>query len=249
MPDTTLPNTGMTSILVGGSENTWGTKVDANFVILDNLFSATPGTGHDHAGAGKGAPIPSGGLKSLTGASQGVVAAHGDGTFELASAGNGIVISAANQIAASIHSLSTKTTPVDADEFMLADSAASFALKRVTRSSLLTGALLAGTPYAYQAKGAAAGTVAFAVDTYTVFSWTPNGTSTITPSGMVTGKAYLMIIRATNAGSFTVNDPANTRWPGGARPTLSAAGLDILYYLSVDGSTWDAAADIDVRVP
>lgn len=248
MPDTTLPNTGLTSILVGGSENTWGDKVDANFVIIDNLFSNT--TGHDHSGAGKGKPIPPVGLKSLTNAMIGVVAAKGDGTFMLATAAagtSGLAISNVNAISVDLHGLTAKATPVDADEFMIADSAAAFVLKKVTRSALLTGAVLAGTPYGYNAIGAANGAVAFAVNTYTVFSWTPNGTSTITPSGMVAGKAYLMAIKITNGGSFTVNDPASTRWPGGARPALSPAGSDWLYYISLDGATWDGAADIDVR--
>ena len=41
----------------------------------------------------------------------------------------------------------------------------------------------------------------------------------------------------TNGGSQTVNFPASVDWAGGAAPTLTAAGVDILTFTTVDGGT------------
>jgi len=41
----------------------------------------------------------------------------------------------------------------------------------------------------------------------------------------------------TNGGSQTVNWPASVAWPGGIDPTLTASGLDILYFTTIDGGT------------
>lgn len=242
MADTTLPNTGLTQVEVGGSENTWGTKLNANAAILDALFHAT--TGHDHSGAGNGAQIPSGGLKSLSDTSQGLVASHGDGTFEMASVGNGLILSEANALAASINPLAAKTTPADADELMLADSASSYTIKKVTRANLLTGAVLAGTPYAHTSAGGA-GSVSLNAALYGSFALTVTGTITLSITGAETGKLYVIRVEVTNGGAHTFNHPSGTTHPGGIAPTLSAAGTDVLFYASRDGgTTWRCSAEI-----
>ena len=41
----------------------------------------------------------------------------------------------------------------------------------------------------------------------------------------------------TNGGSQTVNFPASVDFPGGSAPTLTAAGVDILMFTTVDGGT------------
>jgi hypothetical protein len=41
----------------------------------------------------------------------------------------------------------------------------------------------------------------------------------------------------TNGGSQTVNWPASVDFPGGTAPTLTAAGLDILVFVTTDGGT------------
>ena len=41
----------------------------------------------------------------------------------------------------------------------------------------------------------------------------------------------------TNGGSATITWPANTKWPKGTAPTLTAAGVDVLSFFSLDGGT------------
>lgn len=41
----------------------------------------------------------------------------------------------------------------------------------------------------------------------------------------------------TNGGSQTVNWPASVKWPGGTAPTLTASGVDILTFTTLDGGT------------
>ena len=41
----------------------------------------------------------------------------------------------------------------------------------------------------------------------------------------------------TNGGSQTVNFPSSVDFPGGSAPTLTAAGVDILMFTTVDAGT------------
>lgn len=42
------------------------------------------------------------------------------------------------------------------------------------------------------------------------------------------GRAQVVYLRLTNAGAFTITWPANTKFAGGAAPTLTSAGVDLL---------------------
>jgi len=55
------------------------------------------------------------------------------------------------------------------------------------------------------------------------------------PSATGTACSFTAII--TNGGSQTVNWPASVNWAGGTAPTLTAAGVDILTFTTVDGGT------------
>ena len=59
------------------------------------------------------------------------------------------------------------------------------------------------------------------------------------------------VLYLTNGGSQTVNWPASVDWAGGTEPTLTAAGVDILVFTTVDGGTiWNGfAAALDVQSP
>jgi hypothetical protein len=47
----------------------------------------------------------------------------------------------------------------------------------------------------------------------------------------------------TNGGSQTVNFPSSVDWEGGTAPTLTASGVDILVFLTVDaGTIWHGQA-------
>lgn len=51
------------------------------------------------------------------------------------------------------------------------------------------------------------------------------------------GRAGKLTLYLTNGGSQTVNWPASVDWVGGTPPTLTAAGLDILVFTTIDGGT------------
>ena len=55
----------------------------------------------------------------------------------------------------------------------------------------------------------------------------------------------------TNGGSQTVNWPGAVDWGAGAAPTLTAAGLDVIVFTTLDaGSTWYGfAAGLDIKSP
>lgn len=52
-----------------------------------------------------------------------------------------------------------------------------------------------------------------------------------------TGTACSLTLILTNGGSQTVNWPASVDWEGGTAPTLTAAGVDVLTFVTVDGGT------------
>lgn len=56
-----------------------------------------------------------------------------------------------------------------------------------------------------------------------------------------TGKACSFTLIVTNGGSQTVNWPAAVKWAGGTAPTLTASGVDVLTFVTIDaGTTWYA---------
>jgi len=63
------------------------------------------------------------------------------------------------------------------------------------------------------------------------------------------GSAGSFTLILTNGGSQTVNWPASVDWAGGTAPTLTAAGVDVLTFLTTDaGTTWYGfAAGLDMQ--
>jgi hypothetical protein len=60
------------------------------------------------------------------------------------------------------------------------------------------------------------------------------------PTASDEGCSFTLIL--TNGGSQTVNWPASVDWAGGEAPSLTASGVDILVFLTVDGGTiWHGA--------
>ena len=55
------------------------------------------------------------------------------------------------------------------------------------------------------------------------------------PPASGTGGSFTLIL--TNGGSQTVNWPASVDWAGGTAPTLTAAGVDVLTFITTDGGT------------
>ncbi len=63
-----------------------------------------------------------------------------------------------------------------------------------------------------------------------------------------TGTACSFTLFLTNGGSQTVNWPASVDWAGATAPTLTAAGVDILTFTTIDGGTiwYGFAAGLDM---
>lgn len=70
------------------------------------------------------------------------------------------------------------------------------------------------------------------------FTKTITGTTTITVSNIPnSGTAISFILDLTNGGSSTITWWANMKWVNGTAPVLTAAGRDILAFLTYDGGT------------
>lgn len=49
------------------------------------------------------------------------------------------------------------------------------------------------------------------------------------------GRAHGFVLELTNGGAYTITWPASVKWPGGTAPTLTAAGVDVLIFVTDDG--------------
>jgi hypothetical protein len=70
-----------------------------------------------------------------------------------------------------------------------------------------------------------------------VFSRTIAANTTFSFSNVPGGRAVTVVLHLTNAGSRTNTWPASVKWAGGAAPTLTAAGVDILVFFTDTGGT------------
>lgn len=74
------------------------------------------------------------------------------------------------------------------------------------------------------------------------FTKTISGTTTFTISNAASsGTVNSFILQLTNGGSATVNWFSGVKWSGGTAPTLTASGVDVLGFYSIDGgTTWES---------
>ena len=82
--------------------------------------------------------------------------------------------------------------------------------------------------------------IATAIDLATgnMFTKTITGATTFTVSNVpATGQAIGFVLKLTNGGSSTVTWFSGVKWAGGTAPTLTAAGVDTLGFISHDGGT------------
>lgn len=109
----------------------------------------------------------------------------------------------------------------------------------LTGAQILAQKQFTGSSETVNALGAAGGTrtVNYALgNVVTATASTSTNTFAVTnpPTSGVAGSWTLIL---TNGGSQTVVWMTTTKWAGGAAPTLTAAGVDILTFLTVDGGT------------
>lgn len=70
------------------------------------------------------------------------------------------------------------------------------------------------------------------------FTKTISGAATLTVSNVpTTGQVISFVLKLTNGGSSAVTWFAGVKWAGGTAPTLTAAGVDTLGFLTHDGGT------------
>jgi hypothetical protein len=70
------------------------------------------------------------------------------------------------------------------------------------------------------------------------FTRTISGTTTFTVSNVASsGTVNSFILQLTNGGSATVNWFSGVEWAGGTAPTLTASGVDVLGFYTLDGGT------------
>lgn len=238
----TTPNLGLTKPTVGGSNGSWGTLLNTALDSIDAAFDDA--TGHDHDGTPGGGPtLPPTSLSGI--AATGFPAAISATAFLARSIAAGAGISVADgsgvagdpTVSLNVTGLTAETAIVDADEVPLHDASAA-APRKATRTNFLKRALVTAPVFAVENKGAVSGTVTCDTSLYSMFTLTPNGTTTLAFSNAPSaGTGAGIILEITNGGSFTVNWPASVDWPTGTAPTLSPAGVDVLVFITRDGGT------------
>ena len=141
-----------------------------------------------------------------------------------------------------IQEFTEKTTLVANDLLVIADSedlsGSWLKAKKITKTTLKTEM----NEKVVTAIGSiGGGTQDLDLDLGYVFSATVDtATTTFTfsnpPSSGLEGNFKIIL---TNGGSQTVNWPASVDWAGGTPPSLTAAGVDVLEFMTVDaGTTW-----------
>lgn len=89
-------------------------------------------------------------------------------------------------------------------------------------------------------KGSISGAQAFDLATAQYFTLTVGGALTPSFTNVPAGTfAMGVIFRLTNGGAFAITWPGSVKWVSGAAPTLTAAGIDLIGFITDDnGATW-----------
>lgn len=78
-----------------------------------------------------------------------------------------------------------------------------------------------------------------------VFTKTITENTAFTITGTPAGRTANFSLIITNGGAYNITWPSSVKWAGGAAPTLSASGVDVLSFVTPNGgNTWYATLDI-----
>lgn len=69
------------------------------------------------------------------------------------------------------------------------------------------------------------------------FTKTITENTTFTITNATSGKMTIFNIALTNAGAYTITWPSSVKWHNSVHPQLTANGLDILSFMTLDGGT------------
>ena len=73
-----------------------------------------------------------------------------------------------------------------------------------------------------------------------MFTHTSTAVMTWSFTNVPTARGTTVVLRLTNGGAFAQTWPTSVKWPNGLAPPLTAAGKDVLVFVTVDGgTTWD----------
>jgi hypothetical protein len=129
-------------------------------------------------------------------------------------------------------------TAVDAS-LKTVENLASAALAKA--GGVMTGRLdMKTASMAVVAKGSISGAQAFDIAVAQYFTLTVGGALTPSFTNVPAGSlAQGVIFRITNGGAFAITWPGSVKWVSGVAPTLTAAGVDLLGFITDDnGATW-----------
>jgi hypothetical protein len=89
----------------------------------------------------------------------------------------------------------------------------------------------------FSALGNVSGTVTLPLGTYTNFTMTCTGTTTLAVSGAPASRMVPIVLQITNGGAYTFNWPSGSKFPGGTTLSLTAAGIDVVVGYTIDAGT------------
>ena len=134
--------------------------------------------------------------------------------------------------------LNTMADAIDSTVFTVS-GVASAALPKA--GGVMTGRIdVLTSSTARQDKGSISGAQSFDLSLAQYFSLTVGGALTPSFTNPAAGTvAQGFILRVVNGGAFAITWPGSVKWASGAAPTLTAAGTDLLGFITDDnGTTW-----------
>jgi hypothetical protein len=227
--DSYTTNLNLTKPEVGGSRDTWGTKVNGDMDSIDAVFAAA-GTGTSvglNVGAGKTLAVA--GTINVTGTVSGGIIATLTGTQTLTN--------------------KTLTTPVvngfTGDTSLVNIGSGQFYKATDGKIGFSTASpasiLDVNGNVAQNIVAVAASAIDCSAGNF--FTKTASGALTWTFTNVPASRAFAVILELTNGGTGTQTWPAAVKWPGGTAPTLTASGVDVLGFITDDGgTTWRGVA-------